>query len=402
MLKIHYFNPGHETAVLLGKRNYTAPTNVRKMQGDLALLPAWYAAKGDFVYMGDLKSHNLNLSCLADAINPNGLPLDEVAISSLKSSSSRLEAEPWGVSPHSLAQFERLRDCSALDIIVPEWCDDYFRLTGRMSAALTMTDLREKITDLELPQPATFCTSIEELELFISRNSAPYIIKTPYSSSGRGLMWVHENSLDSKIAKWAASAISKQGAVSIELGLDKWLDFAMEFWSDGNGAVSYRGLSIFNTEERGSYSGNILEPQPDMEMILTQYVSKEIIERVKMALIESLSDRYGAIYRGCIGVDMLIYQRDDGYYAIHPCIEINMRYTMGYVALRLYEEYITQGAVGEYHVSYDKAAGEALRNHLSLSERYPLILEKGRIKSGYISLCPVDSDTNYRAFILIK
>ena len=56
MSRIHYFNPGHETAVLLGTQNYTAPTNVRKMQKDLALLPVWYAEEDDFVYLEDSKA----------------------------------------------------------------------------------------------------------------------------------------------------------------------------------------------------------------------------------------------------------------------------------------------------------------------------------------------------------
>ena len=38
----------------------------------------------------------------------------------------------------------------------------------------------------------------------------------------------------------------------------------MEFYSDGQGTVRYEGLSVFNTEERGSYTGNILEEQSTM------------------------------------------------------------------------------------------------------------------------------------------
>ena len=30
--KLHYFNPGHETAVLSGTVNYTPTTNIQKMQ----------------------------------------------------------------------------------------------------------------------------------------------------------------------------------------------------------------------------------------------------------------------------------------------------------------------------------------------------------------------------------
>ena len=64
MSRIHYFNPGHETAVLLGKQNYTAPTNVRKMQKDLALLPVWYAEEDDFVYLEDSKATPVFFSVL--------------------------------------------------------------------------------------------------------------------------------------------------------------------------------------------------------------------------------------------------------------------------------------------------------------------------------------------------
>ena len=49
--RIHYFNPGHETAVLLGTPNYTPPRNIRIMTKDLSFLPAWYAQPGDLVLL---------------------------------------------------------------------------------------------------------------------------------------------------------------------------------------------------------------------------------------------------------------------------------------------------------------------------------------------------------------
>ena len=81
MSRIHYFNPGHETAVLLGTQNYTAPTNVRKMQKDLALLPVWYAEEDDFVYLEDSKAtppffaHLPNTCNKSDADEKRSLPL---------------------------------------------------------------------------------------------------------------------------------------------------------------------------------------------------------------------------------------------------------------------------------------------------------------------------------------
>ena len=34
-----------------------------------------------------------------------------------------------------------------------------------------------------------------------------------------------------------------------------------------------------------------------------------------------------------------------------------------------------------------------------MKEKYPLIMEKGRIRSGYLSLTPVFEDTNYQIYV---
>ena len=189
--------------------------------------------------------------------------------------------------------------------------------------------------------------------------------------------------------------------ISIESGLDKVQDFAMEFYSDRQGTVRYEGLSVFNTEERGSYTGNILEEQSTMLSRITRFTGEETYSCIQEAVRSVLQEVYGSTYAGCIGVDMLVYRQKDGSFAIHPCIEINMRYTMGMVALRLFQHYVAPRAVGDYRVSYEKEAGEALEKHRLMSETYPLRFANGRIQEGYLSLCPVTKDTHYRAYLLL-
>lgn len=75
-----------------------------------------------------------------------------------------------------------------------------------------------------------------------------------YSSSGRGLLWLPERKLTTKDRTWIEGALNKQGCVSIECALDKYQDFAMEFYSDGNGNIRYEGLSVFGAEKKGAYS----------------------------------------------------------------------------------------------------------------------------------------------------
>ncbi len=144
-----------------------------------------------------------------------------------------------------------------------------------------------------------------------------------------------------------------------------------------------------------------MEGQSTMLSRITQFTGEGTYSRIQEAVCAVLQEVYGSIYTGCIGVDMLVYKQKDGSFAIHPCIEINMRYTMGMVALRLFQHYVVPEAVGEYRVSYDKESGEALDKHRFMSETYPLRLANGRIQEGYLSLCPVTKETHYRAYLLI-
>lgn len=401
MPRIHYFNPGHETAVLLGTLNYTAPMNVRKMQKDLALLPVWYAEKDDLVYLEDSMVPSSYFSYLPLEIQPAPTPVTMAALAKNASSLPPLEATPWGLSPHSLHLFEQLRDKTKARLSVPTWKEDYFRLTGRQTAAECLKKLQALLPGLPIPTAPCFCTDIREVERQMLSYEAPLLLKTPYSSSGRGLLWLEKQMLDTKARNWIAGAFNKQGAISVESGLDKVQDFAMEFYSDGQGNVRYEGLSVFNTEERGSYTGNILEEQSTMLARITRFTGEEIYSRIREAVRIVLQEVYGSIYAGYIGVDMLVYKQRDGSFAIHPCVEINMRYTMGMVALRLYRNYVAPGASGDYRVSYEKEAGEALDKHRFMTEAYPLRIENGKIRGGYLSLCPVSEETRYRAYLFI-
>ena len=121
---------------------------------------------------------------------------------------------------------------------------------------------------------------------------------------------------------------------------------------------------------------------------ITRFTGEETYSCIQEAVRSVLQEVYGSTYAGCIGVDMLVYRQKDGSFAIHPCIEINMRY-------------VAPRAVCDYRVSYEKEAGEALEKHRLMSETYPLRFANGRIQEGYLSLCPVTKDTHYRAYLLL-
>lgn len=399
MPQIHYFNPGHETAILLGTENYTPPANVQKMQKQLALLPAWYADPTDYLWAEEIVSPRF-LSLQPKAFRPFAQPVTRNELNKLKTDVTQ-EVCPWGLSPHSLRLFNQLKQTYDLPWIVPAWKTEYVRLTSRQTAAECLEKIRRSLPDLLWPPVPKFCTKTEEIEKYLLLQNAPFVVKAPFSSSGRGLLWLHQRKLTEKDKNWIKGALHKQGSVSIECGLEKIQDFALEFFSDGQGAIRYEGLSVFGTEARGAYSGNILEHPEPMVKRLTRFVTEETFMQVREAVTQALRDIYASVYTGYLGVDMLIYKQKDGSYAIHPCVEINMRYTMGMVALRLFQKYLSPYAIGDFRISYEGSPGKAYQQHQFMKKAYPLKIENGKMTEGYLSLCPVTKDTQYRAYILI-
>lgn len=138
-----------------------------------------------------------------------------------------------------------------------------------------------------------------------------------------------------------------------------------------------------------------------IEARISTYVSAEILHQVGRALQVELAEVIKGSYEGYLGVDMMICRTQNGGYAIHPCVEINLRMNMGVVARLIYDNYVCDGGQGRYVIEYYAKPGEAWHSHLALQEKYPLYLENGKVKSGYLSLTPVENNTSYQAYILI-
>lgn len=388
---LHCFNPGNEEAICSGLVNYTPSANVQRMSEDLACLPLWYANTDDYVWAEG--ENNMGYAMKMRDIFPDLARLyPEYAEGDLK-------AEPWGMAPNILAAFKRLKEKYKLPMQIPAWHDVYKVLAGRQTACEVLLRVRNLLPDEPFPESPQFYYSSEDLRRALAMSEPPFVLKMPLSSSGRGLLWVYSIPLDNKELQWIAGAFRKQGAISMERALDKVQDFAMEFSSDGQGRVEYKGLSIFGTHERGTYTGNVLGSERYRESFLLKYVPKERLECVKQALIKALGEIYASVYAGCIGVDMLLYRSGDAI-RIHPCVEVNMRHTMGMLAIRLSKR-LAPDASGSFWVKFEKNAGEAYQKHLLMQKKYPLVMENGLIRQGYLNLNTVVFQTKYSAYLLV-
>ena len=321
--KIHFFNPGHETAILQGSENYTPPANVQRMIRELSYLPVWYADPEDFVFTEEIASPRF-FSLQPKELRPFAKLISRKEIKQQKDNLTRKQAAPWGLSPHSHSLFEKLRKNGSLNLTIPEWKEEYTRLTSRQTAA--------RVSGQKYGNSCLIWTcrcrlnsakKVREVEKILILQNAPFVLKTPYSSSAGDCSGCRNAKLTAKDRVWIEGALNKQGCVSIECALDKYQDFAMEFYSDGNGNVRYEGLSVFGAEKKGAYSGNVLGEQAYLESFFVENFGDKF-QQLKEAVGEAIRQIYGNIYTGYLGVDMLVYRRKtNGEFAIHPCIEKN-------------------------------------------------------------------------------
>ena len=75
---------------------------------------------------------------------------------------------------------------------------------------------------------------------------------------------------------------------------------------------------------------------------------------------------------------------------------------MGVVAHQVYKNYVVPQRQGVYKVVRHPSGEEALKWHQEMQAQYPLVVEDGRVASGYLALTPVVRHTQYVSAIWIE
>ncbi len=396
---LHYFNPGNETAVLNDSPYYTLPARPARMQHDLAFLPAWYAAPDDFILTGSAldKSFPDQIKDLPEL--PRAITRKDIEHTPGLVCGNQVSL--WGISPQSIHLFEQYNDRYHLNLEIPPWNGHFRELCSRRTAHACLQYLLSEIPEISLREPPEFYESIGSIEKILEQNGFRMLIKAPYSSSGRGLLWV-QHPMDRSSRLILQGMLNKQQEVSLEKALDKQTDLAMLFDSNPDGSVRFKGYSVFQTDTKGNYKGNLVASQKQLENLLYSSVDGALFKKVEQALIRFFTKYIATIYQGCICVDMLIYRDGNGRLCLHPCIEINFRHSMGWLALHLHQNYIAKDVSGDFRIEFYKNPEDLYKNHLEMQSEYPLIIDDKRVVSGYLPLCPVTGENQFTAFAVIN
>ena len=384
MKTLYLFNPENDMALASASPYYMVPSNIKKMSADLSALPAWYAPVGSNVLLGDERQQEwMEKKCRFSLRMEWSVGLSPYYI----------KVCPWGWNP-ALVRCLKDAGVSGEAMLTDERMETVRRLSSRQTAVDLLPRLRIEQT---LGESFAF-TSFEKLLAFVAKDEE-LLLKSPWSGSGKGIQKI-KGGLEAPVYGWAKRVISTQGSIVVEPFYQKVVDFAMEFYSDGK-EVSFVGYSLFEADCRGIYKENVLASDQVIETRLASYVPLEVLSEIRKRCVEELGSLLADAYVGYLGVDMMVCE-EDGTYKVHPCVEVNLRMNMGVVSRLLYDNHVCEGAEGRYVIEYFPKNGEALRFHETMQEEYPLEMQDGRIKRGYLSLTPVFADTSYQIFIKIK
>lgn len=346
MTRALLFNPENDLALAAGTPNYTPPLAARRLRQAGQTLPLWYGSAGDRVI-----THGVNARWFDTTTGLFELQADLYD----HRSASALTPSPWGWSAAARRDFINENfDPSQL----PD--DTLLEQLRQLSHRRTSIEINRRLRgllDFEIAPEAVEIDNPANLADVLAKDSN-MIIKAPWSSTGRGIIDCRTLRPD-EVMRHASGIISKQGSVMAEHAYDRLADFAMLFHSDG-GQCRFVGLSFFDTDSRGAYTGNIVAPQNYIADCLAVIYPAEHLTATAAALEQVLSEVISPLYSGPLGVDMLIAGRDDGRPALlDATVELNLRRTMGFVALSLAEKYIAEGSTGHYAVIPGEVSADA-------------------------------------------
>ena len=329
MVDVYLFNPEHDLALAHGAHNYTAPPFARQLRHDLRLLPAWIAPAGALIAVPDdapldkdrvwLRDHHLDVI---------PVPINQLADLGL------CRIHPWGWD--AALRYQLLQAG-----VSPDWLptDEQLDWIRRLSHRRMSIAVHQALGGSFSPCPVELNTR-DDVVAFMNQYPGCYL-KIPWSGSGKGIYRVIDPQGDQHVHHWIEGALRRQGSLLCEVGLDKDQDFAIECDCCG-GKTVLTGYSVFDSDFHSQFGTGRVAPMEELHrFLLEKYPAlDEVVDNVLKAIDGVIAPHYD----GPLGIDMMLYKKEDGTVELNPCVEINLRMTMGMVTAAMGNRYALQGS----------------------------------------------------------
>lgn len=350
---LHWFNPNaenEEMARLLAKP-YTAKRNVQLLEDDLDLLPLAWARRDDVVLVKKMpgREHLKNLRSW-------GLPMPEFV--ALNDDAALKERRVGGMRPWAWQQ-------RASDVLKPYSHTLSMQVKWQWREGMEPRMFSKKL-GLELEEIigascGSWCESLEKVESAVSKLPGDVLIKAAYSNAGRGHLRLIGGNWTQSARGWIERVLREHGGVVVEPWLERVLDFSSQYERAADGSISHVGMTRVVNDDLGRFKGCLVLPKwaQGLNTELSQYLFKEakVHQLYRYQMIEAITElMQGVDYVGPLGVDSMVFRNQQGGLEIRPVVEVNVRTTMGRVAVELLRK--TVPGLGGFYQIMRKSQGE--------------------------------------------
>jgi hypothetical protein len=301
--KLWHMNADFETELAAPAVPYRRTSFFDALNRRLAVHLLWLARPGDALLLREPWPEQLQTQARrrdVELVSP-GKPKDK---------SARVFT-PWGWTPSAVAAGEQ---AGAVVHALP------FDTVARVNSKLWSHALE---VELGTAQPgAALAANFEELTEAVAR-ACPrpddkWVVKSPHGFAARDRVLGRGPTLGEPQAKWSRARMARGETLIFQPWLEVTREYGVVLEISPDGSFELQGISDLQTNGAGTGTG---------------YILGRAIRPERMAELERIASHVSArLYRegyyGPVGIDALEHAG-----GLHPLLEINARYTMGFVAL---------------------------------------------------------------------
>lgn len=321
---IFLFTPDAEAAMAFGLEGngYSPRTEIRELQRDLEILPAFLCHRDDVILMHRPPSrehrHKLLEAGLelpeCEVLTGNG----RIADDSLQHQRKINDLRPWAWCPQSAELMQPLN---------PERVAGRWNTSARQLYAKDWQVQNLGIASMVCKTPEELLDAAGSLAALGHREA---VAKAPFGAAGQKNR-KFLTSDPAPLLPWAKRVIARQGSVVVEPWLDRVFDFSVHYDLTPSGLRHVGFVQLVN-DRRGQFQACVAGSKfcRGLSPEITRFLMSGVLSVYENAIPKKLKPLLDAANcAGPVGIDAFVYRNPDDSLALRPVVEMNPRYTMG-------------------------------------------------------------------------
>ncbi|MCG8581439.1 MAG: hypothetical protein MI866_16060 [Bacteroidales bacterium] len=278
--------------------------------------------------------------------------------------------------------------------------DDYRLFFSRQTSLHLCHELNKKCLHpfVSIPVLPQSVSSISEISMLLNKYAGGVLLKTLWSSSGRGLLFIRNSIQFENATNWIKAQIKRHGFLIAEPIYDKVQDASLQFNITNTSEYEFLGLNYFDADQHGHFNKEYFHIPENL--VTTLPSDEEWVNKTAESIIDSMKSLdIHKKYMGPIGIDAMFIRNEESAVKFYPLVEANLRCNMGLINLKLKKKVVPQ-ASGTWQINQFKN-GEAPVFYQEYTNKYPVIIENRQIVKGFFPLTPFESDTRFAAWGIV-